>query len=140
MKVDPSVEKAFEMAKKARENASAQYSDVKVGAAIKIKGSDKIYNGCNVEHVVMGISICAERNAIGTAMTDTGNFEIEFVVVCSHTDPALYPCGVCLQAMSDFCDPEMDIYVASREKILEKVKFKDVLTHQYAHLPKVLTE
>ncbi len=140
MKVDPIVQKAFELAQAARLNATAQFSAVKVGAAIKIKGSDKIYAGCNVEHCVMGISLCAERNAIGTAVTNEGNLEIEFVVVCSHTEPALYPCGVCMQAMSDYCTPELDIYVASRDKIIAKTKFKELFTHQYAELPKVLEE
>lgn len=138
LKIDPIVEKAFQAAKKARENAYADYSKVKVGAAIKLKGQDEIYAGANVEFVVNGISVCAERAAIGNAVTNKGKFEIEFVVVCSNTDPVLYPCGVCMQALSEFCKPDLDIYISNPSGVVEKTKFKDLFTHQYATLPKVL--
>lgn len=140
MKVDTIVEKAFEMAKAARINAYAEYSKVKVGAAIKLKGSDKIYAGCNVENVVNGASVCAERSAIYSCVTNEGRPEIEFVVVCSNTAPALYPCGVCLQCLSEFCDENLDIYVSTPKGIEDKVQFKDLLSNKYSTLPKVLDE
>ncbi len=138
MQVDATVQKAYEMAKAARVNAYAVYSKVKVGAAIKVKGSDKIYAGANVEFCVNGVSVCAERSAISSTITSEGKVEIEFVVVCSNTEPALYPCGVCLQALSEFCSPDIDIYVSTPTKILEMTKFKNLMTHQYAELPKIL--
>jgi cytidine deaminase len=140
MEVNPIVEKAYGMAKTARENAYATYSKVKVGAAIKVKGSDKIYAGSNVEFVVNGISVCAERSAISAAVTGQGKPEIEFVVVCSNTEPALYPCGVCMQALSEFCDGELDIYISNPTGIVAKSKFREIFTHQYSELPKVLDE
>ena len=140
MKVDEKVLEAFNIASVARKNAYANHSKVKVGAAMKIKGSDKIYAGCNVELIVNGISTCAERNAIGQVITDQGVFELEFVLVCSNTEPALYPCGVCLQSMSEFCDRELPIYIANKEGIIAQTKFGDLLTHQYSSLPQVLPE
>ena len=138
LKVEPIVEKAFQAAKAARENAYADYSKVKVGAALKVAGTDEIYSGANVEFVVNGVSVCAERSAISHAVTQTGRPDIEFVVVCSNTDPVLYPCGVCMQALSEFCTPDLDIYISNPQGIVEKAKFKDLFTHQYASLPKVL--
>ena len=129
---------AWEEAKKARINAYADYSKVKVGAAIKMESSDKIYAGSNVEFCVNGVSVCAERSAISHAITLGGKDKIEFVVVCSNTEPALYPCGVCMQALSEFADPELEIYVSTPNKIIEKKKFKELFTHQYSELPKVL--
>jgi cytidine deaminase len=140
MKVDKIVQEAFQIASSARKNAYANHSKVKVGAALKTKGSDKIYSGCNVEFIINGISTCAERNAIGQVVTDQGAFELEFVVVCSNTEPALYPCGVCLQSMSEFCDRDLPIYVANKDGIIAQTKFSDLLTHQYSSLPKVLPE
>ena len=140
MKVDKTVEKAYELAKAARANAYADYSKVKVGAAVKLKGVDEIYSGANIEYAVNGVSLCAERVAIANSATFNGKPELEFVVVCSHTEPVLYPCGVCIQSMSEFCTPELDIYITNLSGILEKVKFKDLFTHQYATLPKVLEE
>lgn len=135
------VQKAFKLAQKARENAYADYSKVKVGAAMKAKGSDELFYGANVEVVVNGASVCAERSAVSGMVTGLGGKpELEFVVVCSNTKPALYPCGVCLQVMSEFCSPELDIYIANKDEILEKVKFKDLMPNQYSELPKVLDE
>lgn len=136
--MDAMVLKAFEAAKQARENAYAEYSNVRVGAALKVKGSDKIYAGSNVEFVVNGISVCAERTALGNAVTHQGKIELEFVVVCTNTEPVLFPCGVCIQAMSEFCGPDLPIFVANPAGIQKEVKFKDLFTHQYSELPKVL--
>lgn len=139
-KYDKIVEEAFKLAEIARQNAYAEYSKVKVGAALKVKGNDKIYAGCNVENVVNGASVCAERSAIYSCVSDQGKPEIEFVVVVSNTNPVLYPCGVCLQCLAEFSTPELDIYIASPKGIEKKVQFKDLLTVQYGSLPKVLDE
>lgn len=141
MIIPPLVEKAYKMAQRARENAYAEYSKVKVGAAIKAKGSDEIFAGSNVEIVVNGVSVCAERSSVSGMVTELGGKpEIEFVVVCSNTEPPLYPCGVCLQVMSEFCTPDLDIYVGNKDKIVKHVKFKDLMPNQYSELPKVLDE
>lgn len=140
MKVGEDVQKAFELAKKARENAYAVYSKVKVGAAVKVKGHPDVFSGANVEYCVNGISICAERNALSACVTHMGKPEIEFVVVCSNTEPVLYPCGVCIQALSEFCTPDLDIYISNPSGILKQIQFKDIFTHQYSELPKVLDE
>lgn len=140
MQVDNIVQKAFELAQAARANAYAEYSKVKVGAAMKVKGSDEIYNGANVEYVVNGISVCAERSALSHAVTNNGKIELEFVVVCSNTDPALLPCGVCCQAMSEFATKDLPIYIGNKDKIIKKVTFEDIWPNQYSELPKILKE
>jgi len=140
MTIEPIVELAYQKAKKARDNAYAIYSGVKVGAAIKVKGHDEIFFGANVEYVVNGVSVCAERSALSHAVSSTGKIEIEFVVVCTNTEPALYPCGVCLQALSEFAKPDLPIYTSNKTKIVSKVLFKDLMPNQYSELPKVLPE
>lgn len=140
MKVDSKVQEAFELATKARLNAFADHSKVKVGAALKLKGHDQIYAGCNVEYIVNGLSTCAERNAVATAFAAVGRFEIEFVVVNSNTQPALYPCGVCLQTMSELAGADLDIYISNKEGIIAKTTLGELLTHQYSELPKVLED
>lgn len=138
MEISKELQAAFELADNARKNAYAVYSKVKVGAAMKVKGSDTIFSGANVEYAVNGISVCAERSALSHAVTVGGKPDLEYVVVCSNTEPILYPCGVCIQAMSEFCTPELDIYIANPKGIIKKVKFKDIFTHHYGELPKVL--
>lgn len=140
MKFDKIVEDAFKIAQKARLNAYADYSGVKVGAAVKVKGRDELYFGANVEYVVNGISVCAERSALSHAVSNNGKIELEFVVVCSNTEPALLPCGVCCQAMSEFGHRDLPIYIGNKDKLLKKVAYSDIWPHQYSELPKVLEE
>lgn len=141
IEVPSQVAEAFELAKRARSNAYAPYSLVKVGAAIKARDCDDLYGGANVEIVVNGASVCAERSAVSTMVSTIGaTRELEFVVVSSHTSPALYPCGVCLQVLSEFASPDLDIYIGNRDEIVDKVKLKDLMPHQYSELPKVLPE
>lgn len=139
MKVSEEIQKAFEIASKARDNAFADLTKVKVGAALKAKGNDKIYGGCNVEYIVSGISTCAERNAVGNMISDQGKPELEYVVVSSNTEPALFPCGVCLQALSEFCSSDLPIYIGNSRGLKDQTTFGDLLTHKYSELPKVIS-
>lgn len=71
--------KEIEIAKNARKNAYAPYSNYYVGCALK-SISGKIYSGCNIEN--NGIqSICAERVAFVKALSE-GEKTFEHIVVC----------------------------------------------------------
>lgn len=140
MNVSPNVLEVFKKAQFTRKNAYAIYSGVKVGAAIKLKNDDTIYYGANVEYVVNGVSVCAERSALSHCVSNVGKPDIEFVVVCSNTIPALYPCGVCLQALSEFAGPDLEIYISNKDEIIEKITLGQLMPNQYASLPKVLDE
>lgn len=89
-------------ATKARENAHAPYSDFRVGAAL-IDREGRIFSGCNVENASYGLSICAERHAIGAAVA-AGSTEFKLMVVLSACSPPASPCGACRQVMSEFGD------------------------------------
>lgn len=85
-----------------RDHAYAPYSKFHVGAAILTK-SGRIFTGCNVENLSFGLTICAERVAIGS-MIAAGESEIERVVVVADTDQPISPCGACRQVMAEFGD------------------------------------
>jgi cytidine deaminase len=121
------INKAFEVALKARENAHAPYSKFQVGAAIKIKGDETIYPGCNVENASYGATVCAERNAIMSAVARKGKIEVEYVVVACNTDPVTVPCALCLQVLSEFANPETPIYLGNLKEVKKTVLFKDLL-------------
>lgn len=135
MKVESTVQKAFELALNAQKNAHAPYSNFQVGAAIKLKGQDKIYPGCNVENASYGATVCAERTAIQSSVCWEGKPEFEFLVVVSNTDPAVGPCALCLQVISEFCGPEFPIYLANPNGIQKMVKFKDLLSTPFSSIP-----
>ena len=85
----------------ARRNAYAPYSRYKVGAAL-LAGSGEVFSGGTVENASYGLCICAERNAITTAVA-AGRREIRAIAVATADSPPAPPCGMCLQFMAEFC-------------------------------------
>ena len=80
--------------------AHVPYSHFRVGAVVVLPDGST-YEGCNVENAAYGASVCAEVNAITTAVAD-GATEIETVaVVCLDGAPCT-PCGNCRQVMREF--------------------------------------
>ena len=59
----------MEKAKQVSKNAYIPYSHFAVGACVLTK-SGKVYTGCNFENASFGLTICAERNAMGSAIAD----------------------------------------------------------------------
>jgi cytidine deaminase len=97
--------KLIEKAIEAMNKAYAPYSNFKVGAALLTK-SGRIFTGCNVENASFGLSICAERVAIFSAVS-AGELQFEKLVVVANTDSPVSPCGACRQVMSEFGDFEV---------------------------------
>lgn len=90
------MEKAIEASK----NAYIPYSKFPVGACI-LTGNDKVYTGCNFENASFGLTICAERNAIGSAIAD-GERKIKAIAIYSPERDNCYPCGACRQVLHEF--------------------------------------
>ena len=87
-------------AKIASARAYAPYSKFHVGAAV-LTGSGKIFTGGNVENASYGLSNCAERTAIFTAVA-AGEKQLRCVVVYTPTKTVTAPCGACRQVINEF--------------------------------------
>jgi len=109
------IDRALAAARAARSNAHAPYSNFKVGAAL-LTVDGQLVTGCNVEVASWEEGTCAERNAIGNAITQgLANHNLSFIrLVVVSTQSAgtgapleqLSPCGACRQVISDFCEAE----------------------------------
>ena len=97
-------------AKKAREQAYASYSGFTVGAAILTK-SGQVFVGCNVENASLGLTICAERSAVVTAVGD-GEKDFEAIAIVANSNKPALPCGACRQVLAEF-SPSMEVFVAT---------------------------
>jgi len=95
-------EKLEQAANKVMKNAHAPYSNFHVGAAILLTNG-KIFAGCNVENASYGMTNCAERTAIFSAVAELGpKIEIEAVAVTNDKGVPCSPCGACRQVIHEF--------------------------------------
>jgi cytidine deaminase len=87
-------------AREAMRNAYAPYSQFRVGAAIEA-ADGRVFVGCNVESASYGLTICAERMALGAAVA-AGARALRRVAVTTEVDPPAAPCGACRQLLAEF--------------------------------------
>ena len=110
----PNPESLLERARQAATRAHCPYSNFHVGAAVRCDDGSVI-EGCNVENASYGLSICAERVALFTAIS-LGKQPIELAVSCidAQTDASpgsRMPCGACRQVMQELLPAEAKIQI-----------------------------
>lgn len=104
-------------AKKASKNAYAKYSKFKVGACL-ITENGKTYEGCNFENSSYGLAICAERNAVGSAIAD-GERKISAIAIYSPKSKDCSPCGACRQVLHEFkAEGGMDVITEGEDGLI----------------------
>ena len=95
----PKFRKLIAAAMAARRHAHAPYSKFRVGAALLTR-SGKVYTGVNVENASYGLTNCAERVAVGKAVSE-GHRRFQAIAVAGPSD-SLSPCGACRQVLAEF--------------------------------------
>ena len=95
----------------AQTRAYCPFSKFPVGAAL-LAASGRIYQGVNVENISFGLTICAERVAVGAAIA-TGDREFTAIAVVSRG--GVSPCGACRQVLAEF-NPDLPIIMVDSLK------------------------
>jgi len=121
------VETLYEEAMKTRENAYAPYSNFQVGASL-LSDNGEIFSGCNVENASFGLSLCAERNAIFSAVAK-GKRNFKAMLIVAEGEAPVNPCGACRQVMAEFGD--FDVYLANTEGKIEKTRVSELLPNAF---------
>lgn len=132
------MENLIRMAIEAREKAYCPYSGFAVGAAL-LAGDGRIFTGCNIESSSFTPTCCAERVAFFKAVSE-GIINFDRIVVVGgekeKKPERTVPCGVCLQVMSEFCDPSrFEVVMAVSEEEYEVKLLKDLLPYGF-RMPK----
>ncbi len=127
------IEKLTEAAKKAAENSYSPYSGFTVGAALLTKDG-KIYTGCNIENAAYSVANCAERTAFFKAVSE-GEREFKAMAVVGGRDGDFtdfcYPCGVCRQALSEFCGEDFMIITIKENGEYKKTTLGELLPSSF---------
>lgn len=119
-----------ELVRRAREvmhNAYAPYSHFQVGAAIEADDGS-IHIGCNVENASYGLTICAERMAVGAAVA-AGERRLVRIAVASAVEPPATPCGACRQLLAEF-GLDMEIITAGPQSE-RRFRLRDLLPEAF---------
>ena len=96
------------IASEIRKQAYAPYSEYFVGAAL-LTTNNKVFRGCNIENVTFGLTICAERAAIFSAVVEG---EKNFQAIALATEDVATPCGSCRQVLAEFCNDSFPILLS----------------------------
>lgn len=112
-------------------HAYAPYSRYRVGATL-LSASGGTYDGVNVENASFGGTICAERTALGAAVTAEGpSLRLRQVTVHTTSSPPAAPCGLCLQVLSEFCATDTRVVCGNHRGEVREFRFGDLLPQAF---------
>ncbi len=99
-------------------------------ASILVDDKDDKYKGVNVENSSYGLALCAERNAITTAVTG-GMKKIKLIVVVADTKGPVSPCGACRQVISEFSDEDTQVILANKKYDYKIWSVKELIPYAF---------
>jgi cytidine deaminase len=107
----PGDEDLIRIASLARQRAYAPYSKYRVGAAIRTK-RNKVYSAGNVENASYGMTVCAERCAVWSAVAAGETKDYDTIAIVIDDDRLPTPCGACRQVLAEFA-PNVRVVLAT---------------------------
>lgn len=112
------------------DRAYCPYSRFPVGAALEC-ADGTVYTGCNIENAAYPVGTCAERTAMGKAVSE-GKRDFVRIVVAGRSEGPCVPCGMCRQFMQEFA-PELEVICLNGEGEERTFTMKELLPNGFDH-------
>lgn len=117
-------------ARKAAGKSYSPYSRFKVGAALQLSNGE-VVTATNVESISYGLTICAERSALVSAVSRYGpKTRVRALAVANLSNDASPPCGACLQMLAEFTDSTAPV-IFPTDSGMKTVTFAELMPHAF---------
>ena len=113
--------------------AYAPYSGFRVAAALLVD-DEAVITGVNVENVSYGLTICAERAAVVSAVT-AGYRNVRAIAIVTDRDGPCMPCGACRQVLAEFANSETVVVVEGPRGETQVFALGALLPFAFASIP-----
>ena len=110
------------------ERSYAPYSHFRVGAALECRDG-AVFTGCNVENAAYSPTLCAERVAVGKAVSE-GHRDFARIAIAADTDRFTSPCGVCRQVLWEFA-PDLEVLLVNRRGEIQELTLRQLLPYSF---------
>lgn len=129
--IEKAIEQLYIPAKSASEHAYSPYSGARVGASV-IGEDGRIHTGCNVENASYGLTQCAERNALATALgAGMKPGTARTLLIYATGFEVLAPCGACRQVMSELLAKDATIISCHSETEYNSWSIEELLPDSF---------
>lgn len=124
-------EELLNIAKEVSLNAYCPYSNFSVGACSLFE-SENFYSGCNVENASYGLSLCAERNSMSTAIASGEKSKLIKIAIYSPKSSLCFPCGACRQWIQELSQGyNTEIILEDENGNIQIYYINDILPHSF---------
>lgn len=111
-------------------NSYAPYSGVHFACIVESKNGN-FYEGVNIENASFGGTICAERNAINSAVSH-GEREFSSLYLMTDGDKLFYPCNLCKQTFLEFFDKDVLFNIMNTKGDMEVLTFNEIMNKNFS--------
>ena len=115
----------IQIARKVKKNSYSPYSKFRVGAVL-VTNEGNLYSGVNVENSSYGLTNCAERTAVFSAVSD-GERNFKTIVLVSDAEDFIPPCGACRQVLMEVCGKDLEVVMSNSDNEIRILKLEDLL-------------
>lgn len=115
----------IETAKSAAEHSYSPYSCFRVGAAL-LCTDGTVFTGTNVENASYGLTNCAERSAVFSAVSSGYRDYAAIAVYSPDSTEPVPPCGACRQVLSEFVGDDFPVYYGGSDGEIRSARFSKI--------------